>query len=44
MSAIAKLWINKIKNLISSGVNKDEVINSVPERWREEVRLAIDNE
>lgn len=44
MSAMAKLWYKKCLKWIEEGMTIEEAVNQVPERWREEVREALEND
>jgi len=43
MSAMGKLWLKKTIENINNGMSKEEALALVPERWREEVREALEN-
>lgn len=44
MSAIGKIWLKKVQVWISEGMNKEEALSRVPERWRQEVREALEEQ
>ena len=43
MSAIGKLWLKRTVENINNGMTVEEALALVPERWREEVREALEN-